>query len=143
MDVLAAIPMRASNLMPVHIKQTLNTLGKLSGADPPPAGCTWNSTNAKLFRAWTGGKSSAHIESDVRSHLTGLEPVLSEQARGRVRRLTAQVNADMVVWNACQAVTVLKNFVFLQRSQWLGSQIPQLTPEMEKFWRKRQKRQLR
>ena len=31
-DVLAAIPMRASNLMPVHIKQTLNTLGKLSGA---------------------------------------------------------------------------------------------------------------
>ena len=104
--------MEATQLMLVHLQQTLQVLGKL--ADGPESTTSeqhvfWNSTNAKIFQKWCNGISVQDVTNNVRRELMQVEPHMTGAARRRLKRLLkTQLEDSMVVWNSCQCIKVLQ-----------------------------------
>ena len=104
--------MEATQLMPVHLQQTLQVLGKLAVGPESTTSeqhVVWNSTNAKIFRKWCNGMSVQDVTNNLRRELMQVEPHMTGPARKWLKRLLkTDLEDSMVVWNSCQCIKVLQ-----------------------------------
>ena len=110
--------------MPLHILAVLKSLGRLdSDSAPTPVLSAWNGSGAKLYRTWSGNMSAKNIHNRVSHELAILQKAL--EAAGKSTKeivwLQKELCVEMVIWNSCQAMKVLKTHGFFEHAGVVGS----------------------